>query len=441
MNSGLQKYLSNTIWMVSGRMFKMFLGLLGTGIVARYLGPERFGLLNYCFSFVSIALVAVVMGLEAVVVRELVKFPNRRAEIMGSSLMVQCVGLLVAGILLTAFAYILKLDRESISLLVVGGISLIFRPLCIFRFYFEATVQANSIARLEFIYAFIGILLRIVLVYVNAPLVWFAFCLAMEWIVMGIGFTVLYFRQCKVDHSYLSFSTRAAKALLNYSWPLLVSSATIILHQQIDKVMLKELLGEIGNNQVGFYSAAVRFCIFVIFIPQMIAKSLTPALVSAFSRSQDEYRQRIALFMDVMNWTGIGLSLVLCVLAKPLIMFTYGETYVSSILILQIAAWKGFFSSTGMASGRQSTIENLQRYAYLRNLIGLVVNVFLNAYLIPRYQAVGAAYATVISMFAANILSHLIIKPYWHIFKDQLQSIMLGWYRLPKYAFEAVRGG
>ncbi len=440
MESGFKKYFSNTLWMVSGRMFKMFIGLLGTGIVARYLGPDRFGLLNYCFSLVSIALVAAIMGVETIVVRELVKSPAQRADILGSSLLVQCIGLGVASILLWIFAAVFDLQGESLSLLLVGGVSLLFRPLGIFRFYFEANLQANIIARVESLYALVSILMRIVLVWLNAPLAWFALCLAMEWIFTGIVFAMLYVRKHRADGRLLVFRYPAARTLVQYSWPLLISSATIILHQQIDKVMIREMLGDVANEQVGYYAAAIRFCIFVVFIPQMIAKSLTPALVSAFARGdRQEYRERVQLFMDVMNWGGIGLSLMLCALANPLIILTYGETYSASILILQIAAWKGFFSATGMASGRQSTIENLQRYAWLRNVIGLIVNVSLNAYLIPKYAAVGAACATVISMFTANVLSHLMIKPYWHIFKYQVESIYLGWYRLPKYALGALR--
>ena len=218
--------------------------------------------------------------------------------------------------------------------------------------------------------------------------------------------------------------------LFSYSWPLLLSAATIILHQQIDRIMIKEMLGGVGNEQVGYYSAAIRICMFVIFIPQMIASSLTPALVDAYKLNDGTYKKLATVFMDIMNWVGIGLSFTLFILAKPLILIAYGPSFSSAVFILQVAVWKGFFTATGMASGRQITVENLQRYSYLRNLIGLFMNVGLNWFLIPRFNALGAAYATVASMCTANVLSHLLIPAYWHIFKNQICSMAIGWYRL-----------
>ena len=60
------------------------------------------------------------------------------------------------------------------------------------------------------------------------------------------------------------------------------------------------------------------------------------------------------------------------------------------------------------------------------------MNVGLNWFLIPRFNALGAAYATVASMCTANVLSHLLIPAYWHIFKNQICSMAIGWYRLPR---------
>ena len=425
--------------MVGGRAFKMFVGFIATALVARYLGPEKFGLLNYCFSLVGIAMVVVVMGLETIVVRELVKNPDIRSEILGSCIFIQILGLVISYILLMLFQHFFSLDGESRTLLLIGLVSLLFRPLGTLRFLFEANVDARTIAFVEFTQALVSLSLRILFIYLEAPLSWFAFCLSLEWVLLGGGFLLMYYKRYNAErHSLFSLSFSRIRQLLHYSWPLFLSSATIILHQQVDRIMIKELLTEMGNEQVGYYSAAIRICIFVIFIPQMIASSLTPALVDAYKSDKEKYSNLISVFMDVMNWIGILLSLALFIFSEQLIFIIYGTAFGSAVAILQVAAWKGFFTATGMASGRQLTIENLQQYIYLRNLIGLILNVFLNLYLIPRYNAIGAAYATVASMFVANIISHVLIPPYWHIFKSQFYSLVLGWYRLPREFFRML---
>lgn len=51
--------------------------------VARYLGPDRFGLLSYAQSFVGLFSVIATLGLDGIVVRELVKDESRRDELLG----------------------------------------------------------------------------------------------------------------------------------------------------------------------------------------------------------------------------------------------------------------------------------------------------------------------------------------------------------------------
>jgi O-antigen/teichoic acid export membrane protein len=49
---GFRKYFANTSWLLGERVLRMVVSLLVGIYVARYLGPERFGLLSYELSFV-----------------------------------------------------------------------------------------------------------------------------------------------------------------------------------------------------------------------------------------------------------------------------------------------------------------------------------------------------------------------------------------------------
>ena len=46
-HAGFKRYFKNTSWLFGGQMFRMLLGLFVSVAVARYLGPEDFGLFNY----------------------------------------------------------------------------------------------------------------------------------------------------------------------------------------------------------------------------------------------------------------------------------------------------------------------------------------------------------------------------------------------------------
>ena len=86
------KYFSNTSWLMAERILRMTVALFVGVYVARYLGPERFGLLSYTNSFVGLYLALATLGIESIVIRELVKSPESRNELLGSALGLKCLG-------------------------------------------------------------------------------------------------------------------------------------------------------------------------------------------------------------------------------------------------------------------------------------------------------------------------------------------------------------
>ena len=78
-NQGFMRYFKNTSWLFAEKILRMFVGLFVGIWVARYLGPEQFGLFSYAQSFVGLFTAMATLGLDGIVVRELVKDESRRA--------------------------------------------------------------------------------------------------------------------------------------------------------------------------------------------------------------------------------------------------------------------------------------------------------------------------------------------------------------------------
>ena len=76
--SGFKRYFANTSWMMGEKIIHLVVALFVGVYVARYLGPERFGLLSYAGSFVGLFTALATLGLDGIMVRELVKTPERR---------------------------------------------------------------------------------------------------------------------------------------------------------------------------------------------------------------------------------------------------------------------------------------------------------------------------------------------------------------------------
>src|SRR5438132_9740832 len=81
-SANLQNILGNLGWLMADRILRLGVGLIVGIWVARYLGPERFGIYNYAIAFVAMFSVLATLGLESIVVRDMVRAPDQTAEIM-----------------------------------------------------------------------------------------------------------------------------------------------------------------------------------------------------------------------------------------------------------------------------------------------------------------------------------------------------------------------
>ena len=71
-HQGFKRYFANTSWLFAEKVLRVVIGLFIGVWVARYLGPEKYGLLSYAQSFVGLFTAIATLGLDGIVVRELV---------------------------------------------------------------------------------------------------------------------------------------------------------------------------------------------------------------------------------------------------------------------------------------------------------------------------------------------------------------------------------
>jgi O-antigen/teichoic acid export membrane protein len=136
--------------------------------------------------------------------------------------------------------------------------------------------------------------------------------------------------------------------------------------------------------------------------------------------------------MNVMIWGTILLCIVICLIANPLIKYTFGQQYLRSIPILQIMVFKVVGYALAQSSGAMIVVESKQKYVVLRNIIGCGACIALNYLLIPAFGLTGAAFASILTALCAGYLSHLIIPQYHFLFKKQTMSLLTGWKDLTK---------
>jgi len=395
-----RRYFANTSWLLGERVLRMVISLFVGIYVARYLGPERFGLLSYSVSFVWLFSSLASFGLNNILVRELVQSPEQRNNLLGTVFWLKVFGTFVMATAIAVALQFIEDDQQTYWMIFIITLGYLFQTTNVIELYFQAQVQSKFIVRAQVAQMLITSLFKIYLIYIQAELIWFAFALMLDQVVAAALFLIVY---CwKIDFfPYFTFHWKRAKKLMDGALPLIFSGMMVLLYMKIDQVMLKEML---NAKAVGVYAAAVKLCEAWYFIPSAIMASLFPAIIESRKKSEEIYENRVQKLYEMMVWGSLLVAIPTSFLADWFIQVLYGANFQEAAIVLKIYIWTFVFVSLGVASSHWIVAENLEKYALLRSLLGAIINISLNWYMIPIYGITGAAYATLITQLFVSYL-------------------------------------
>ncbi len=418
-----QKVFRNLYWAVLGKIITLLGGLIVGIFVARYLGPEQYGLMNYVTSYVALFQILATFGLDQIEIREESKSNKDRDVIIGTAFTIKCVFAVLTMILVIVTAFIFEADRFTRAMISVYSLSILLSTFSVIRNHFTALVWNEYIVKTEITRTLIGVALKIGLLLLHASLVWFILALLFDLLLLASGYCLSYRR--KIDKfSLWHFDKEWAKYLVKQSFPLLLSGAAVIIYQRIDQIMIGNM---IDKASVGQFSVASKFVEMLIFIPTILSQTMGPILIRIKENSIAEYEIKAQMFMNITLWLCVLLAITVSLIAYPLIIWTFGVQYITAVGILKIMAFKVIGAALGNTSGQMIIIEKNQKYVVFRNIIGCVICIGLNLLLIPRLGVVGAAIVAVLAILAADYISHLLIPAYRRLFRMQTHAIVFGW--------------
>lgn len=421
-HQGFMKYFKNTSWLFFEKILRMFVGLFVGIWVARYLGPERFGLFSYAQSFVGLFVAIATLGLDGIVVRELVKDESRTNELIGTAFYLKLIGAILTLLVLVIATQFTSNDRYTNLLVFIIASTTIFQSFNVVDMYFQSKVLSKYVVFSNIISLFISSIVKITLILINAPLVAFAWAILFDSIVLALGFIYFFLKYSISEIKKIKFNKTIAISLLKDSWPLILSGVVISIYMKIDQVMIQEML---GNEAVGQYAAATRLSEIWYFIPTVVASSLFPAIVNAKRQSEELYYDRLQKLFDLVVWIAITIALPMTFLSDMIVNMLYGEQYNQVASVLMIHIWASIFVFLGVVSGNWFINENLQLLAFWRAFYGMIANIFLNLLLIKKYGIQGVAMATLISQIIAACIFDFFNKNTRNLFLLKIKSLFI----------------
>ncbi len=406
-HQGFIKYFKNTSWLLAEKILRIITGLFIGIWVARYLGPEQFGIYSYAQSFVSLFAVIATFGLDGIVVREILKDERKIGEIIGSSFYLKLFGAFLVLMFLAVAVNFTSNDNQTNLLVFIIASSTIFQSFNVVDFYFQAKVKSKYIVKANIISLFISSVVKIILILYEAPLVAFAWVVLFDSIILAIGFIYFFYRKSDFKIKKLILKQKVVISLMKDSWPLILSAIIVTAYMKRDIIMLKEFLGE---YEVGMYSASTRISEAWYFIPVLVTSSLFPGILNAKKIDKITYENRLRNLYKVLVWMAVVVSIVLTFIADNLMLLLFGQEYVASADILMIQIWSGIFISFLMVSNKWLLAENKTRFIFIRGLFGVIINIILNYIFIPIYGVNAAAFTSLITLIFTSLIIDVFTK-------------------------------
>ncbi|MEZ4445438.1 MAG: flippase [Polyangiaceae bacterium] len=419
----------NTLLLLGQHGFVTLAGVVAAAFVATRLGPDHYGLFEYCFAFVGGFALVSTFGLRAVTVRAVAQGEGQSkgqgkeepSHYLGRalSLRVLLAVLALAPLLVTAWwRHHDPLFRLAIAVaaltLPIDAVSTTIRDVFqgLERFDVEALtgvlVRAFTLAGvIAALLAGLGVI-AVVSVYAAGSL---------------IRAAIPIFAARRVGLRLRPrWSGRAALHDLRQAAPFAGSAFASLLMWEIDPI----LLGELGGlAMVGVFAAGVKLIVPLEMIPESLASAMAPTVARGWSQKDpgtEALLQRSFFFLAALGLP-VAVGGVLC--ADLLVALLFGDRYHEAATVLQIVAAALPFEFCSVPAFYALGAIHRQRAAFVATCGGAAVNVGLCLWLIPRHGAIGCAIATASAMVFCFIAAHLVLARHYRVWARGLDYLKL----------------
>ena len=392
--------VKNSAKVFSTRILRLIISLATGIILARWLQPEgrgAFSLITQLIQF-AVAIGGMSIGYATIHFSGSGKYTTEE-QVANSSFSAIVFSSLVCIIIIVAQPLMNRLFPFNYHDMII---ILLIIPVAMFDSYLRAVLQSKyqftSINRLEVFQVILFAIAIVTCAYTFRP---FAYNAVIAWgISLLISFIVLTRIVSRMAPIHLRFERTLFKEHLSFGAKAHLTTVVGLLSLRFDQYILGALT---NTSEVGKYAVAVSLAELLWVIPSSVSFVLLP--MASHDNIMDSIRQIKRACLSVLG-ISIVTAVALALIAKPLIVYGFGESYRDSIRALMILL-------PGMVAVSITTVTTpffLGKLGkpYLGAIVAavsLVTNIVLNFILIPTYGLVGACVSSTISYILATLVN------------------------------------
>lgn len=395
----------NAAWIIGIKLAQSILSLAVSMLTARYLGPANYGLINYAISLAAFFTPLMQLGLNGILVYEIVNHPEREGETLGTAMLMNLLsgGLCVVGVIAVAAVTAMG-EVETIIVCALYSITMLMEALHMIQYWFQARLMSKYTALAMLAAYVVASAYQIYLLVTGKSVYWFAISKALDIAIIDVLLIILYY--C-CGGQRLSVSGAVGRSMLKRSKYYILANMMVVIFAQTDRIMLKLMIDEAAT---GYYSAAVACAGLSSFVFTAIIDSMRPGILESRKSNQKTYQKNIITLFSIIVYMSLAQSIMLTIGAPFVVRLLYGDAYEPTINALKIIVWYTVFSYLGAARNVWILAENKQHLLWRVNVGGALTNVALNLFLIPIGGVNGAAVASLITQVFTNVILCALVK-------------------------------
>ena len=414
----------NSSWLVADKIIRLFGGLLVGALVARYLGPEQYGLMNFVSAFAAIFISFSMLGIDNLVIRELSRKNAEINKILGTAVKIRNCGSVISSILSLIFAYFLYYDNNSLFLLLLAifMVGNILQSLDVISLWYQSRIESKYVIRNKLIAYITVSVLKVIAVAYGADIICFVVMTVVDSL-LGLAFLVRWAKiKNGLDYFSLAFDKMIARKFLHEGIYLAMSNFSISIFMRMDQILLGSL---VGNKEVGIYAVASLISDILYSIPIFICASSFPKIASYWDENRERYYSyNRKIFLGMVLYAYFSCFCVY-LLVDWFVVTLYGTAYIESGMVAKIHSLTLLFVAIGCVRGNMLLVQHHSRILSLITISGGLCNIALNYIFIPLYGVYGAAVSVLVTQSIVCYGSGIFTKDLRKIMKMQTSAILL----------------
>ena len=145
----LKKYIKNTSWVLFEKGIRMTLGFFILTWIIKYLGPSEYGTLSYAKSYAALFQALVFMGINEVLIRELIYHKEQTDSLMGTIFCLKVLGTFASWILMGLSLCFLEHSPQQILFILLFSFWVFIGNFSVFESFFFQSASLQILDRLQ----------------------------------------------------------------------------------------------------------------------------------------------------------------------------------------------------------------------------------------------------------------------------------------------------